>query len=340
MDIKKTLKSLCTLTGVSGCECSVADRAKELLSAYGTVTTDKLGSVILTRQGEGKHFLLDAHLDQIGLVVTGIGDSGFLQVGKVGGVDLRTLCGAVVTVWGKEPLFGVVCSTPPHLMASGEGDKAAEIKDIYIDIGLTRTRAEELVSLGDRVSFVGKFEELAGSVVTSASLDNRVGMAVILRCLDILAEKESKAKVTVTFTVQEEAGCVGAAPAVFGVEPDFALVTDVSFATAPGVPEQGASPMGSGAMIGISPSLDTGVYTELQRVAKYYGVPYTLEVMGGSTGTNADKVLSTGNGTKTGLISVPIRNMHTPVECVDLRDVEAAAQVMAHFILTQGDEDE
>lgn len=333
MELKQLLKKLCETSAVSGTECELTSTLSDIVGEYGTVTTDALGNLTVHKSGEGMHFLLDAHMDQIGLIVTGIGKDGFLSVDKVGGVDLRTLCGAEVTVWGSEPLYGVICSKPPHLIESGESDKAVKLKDIAVDIGMSYDEAVEKVSLGDRISFKNSFGELLNGEVTSVSVDNRAGMCAVIRALEILNEQNSDSEITANFTVQEETGGAGAGPASFMSGADYALVTDVSFAKAPGIADTECSPMGSGAMICYAPGLDTQMSRELEETAKEKGIPHTLEICSGSTGTNADKILSAGKGTKTALVSIPIKNMHTPVETVKLSDIEATAQVMANFIL-------
>lgn len=335
MEIGRILEKLCTCDGVSGCEDSVAECAKGFLREFGAVSIDKLGSVSMHREGSGKHFLIDAHMDQIGLIVTGITDDGFLKVSRCGGTDLRTLTAAQVTVWGKKPVYGIICSKPPHLMSDEESDKAAKCEDIAIDIGFSKEKAQELVSVGDRVSFAAGFERLEGDIVCSKSIDNRAGMAAAIRCLEILSHRESTAEITVNFSVQEETGCTGGGVAAFDKRADFALVTDVSFAKQPGVSENDSSPMGSGAMIAFGPVLDTQMSKELERLARYNKIGYTIEVCPGRTGTNADNILSGAGGVKTAVISMPIKNMHTPVEVVKLSDIEAVAQLMAEFILSK-----
>ena len=152
--MKELLLQLCTPAGVSGAEKTAAQEAAEALSAFAQVHIDASGNVIGEIAGPGPHILLDAHIDQVGMVVTGVDAEGFLRIDKCGGIDLRILAGHEVTVWGKEPLYGVVCSTPPHL-AKKEDQSITDIVDLAIDIGLPAELAKEKVHPGDRVTLPG-----------------------------------------------------------------------------------------------------------------------------------------------------------------------------------------
>ena len=209
-EVSALLKSLCDAKGVSGAENEAATVAAELLGKYMPVKIDSLGSVTGSI-GEGDvHILLDAHLDQIGLVVTAIDADGFLKVAKCGGADKRVLAAADVTVHGKEKLFGIITSTPPHLSKPGEGDKATDFDEIAVDIGMKKEEAEKLVSPGDRITFNGAYSELLGNRICSPSIDDRAGVAAILRCLELIRNKKHGCKISVMFSVQEETGGSGA----------------------------------------------------------------------------------------------------------------------------------
>ncbi|MBQ4625675.1 MAG: hypothetical protein IJB45_00300 [Clostridia bacterium] len=168
-EVSALLKALCEAKGVSGAENRAADIAANLLRKYMTAETDALGSVIGTTDGEGVHILLDAHLDQIGLVVTAVDEDGFLKVAKCGGADRRVLAASEVTVHGKKDIFGVITSTPPHLSAPGDAEKANSFDEISVDIGMNREEASKLVAPGDRITFNGSFSSLLGSRICSPS---------------------------------------------------------------------------------------------------------------------------------------------------------------------------
>lgn len=337
-EVSALLEKLCAAKGVSGAENEAAKVAAELLKKYMPVKIDALGSVTGTT-GEGKtHILLDAHLDQIGLVVTAIDECGFLKVTKCGGADIRVLAAAEVTVHGKKPVYGVITSIPPHLSKPEDADKAKGFDDIAVDIGMNAEEAKKLVSLGDRITFNGNYTKLLGNRVSSPSVDDRAGVAAILRCLEMLEGKTHGCKISVLFSVQEETGGSGAQTGAFSAEADEAIAVDVSFATAPGISSEKYASLGGGTMIGYGPSLDYDMSRKLTEIAEKNGIQNQTEVMGRSTGTNCDQIQVAGKGVKTALLSIPLRNMHTAVEVCDLEDIENTAKLMAEYIIERGEQ--
>ncbi len=330
------LEKLCGAKGVSGAENKAAQVASELLGKYMPVKTDPLGSVTGTVGDGDVHILLDAHLDQIGLVVTAVDEDGFLKVAKCGGVDIRVLAAAEVNVHGKEDIFGVITSTPPHLSKPEDSNKAKGFDEIAVDIGMKREDALKIVSPGDRITFNGGFLKLLGSRVVSPSIDDRAGVAAILRCLELLEAKELGCKVSVLFSVQEETGGSGAQTGAFSACADEAIAVDVSFAAAPGISGEKYAVLGGGTMIGYAPSLDYEMSRRLSDIAEKKNIPNQPEVMGGRTGTNCDEIQVAGKGVKTALLSIPLRNMHTAVEVCDLEDIENTAKLMAEYIIGRG----
>lgn len=326
------LEALCSAKGVSGAENEAAVAASEMLGRFMPVKSDALGSVTGRKEGKGPHILLDAHLDQIGLIVTAIDDSGFLKFAKCGGADRRVLAAAEVTVHGRENIFGVITSTPPHLAKPDDATKALPFDEMAIDIGMKKEEAEKLVSLGDRVTFNGKYLSLLGNRVSSPSIDDRAGVAAVLRCLEILEEKGVDCNLSVMFSVQEETGGSGAQTAAFTAKADEAIAVDVSFASAPSVSSEKYASLGKGTMIGFAPSLDYKMSRTLESIAKRGNIPYQPEVMGGKTGTNCDEIQVSGRGVRTALLSVPLRNMHTACEVCDLDDIENTARLMVEYI--------
>ena len=203
------LCSLCHANGTSGDESSAAAVAAEMLGRYMPASIDTMGNVIGDTGVEGSKILLDAHLDRIGFAVTSIDDKGFIKVARVGGIDPIVLSAAEVTIHGKRDVNGVISSTPPHL-SKGDEKKASKISDIAIDVGMTKTQAEEVISIGDRITMNGNLEKMLGKRVCGAALDDRCGVASILRCLEILGDKLSSLPVRVMFSACEETGSAGA----------------------------------------------------------------------------------------------------------------------------------
>ena len=327
------LETLCALPAVSGCEYSAADAAAELLAQHCDVTRDPLGSVIGTRSGKGPHILLDAHLDQIGMVVTGYEPGGFLHVAKCGAMDVRCLAAQAVTIHGKQAMQGVIPAGAPHL---GNSDKAPDWKDVVIDTGLSEEACRELIPLGSRVCLNAPPVRLLGERFASPALDNRAGVASILRCLELLQGNDlpgvDTPSITVLFSVQEETGGAGAQAAALAAKAAEAIVVDVTFAAAPGISRGAAQgELGSGVLVGIAPTLDHEMSQRLLRTAKEHDIPHLPEIMGGASGTNADRIQAP-SGTPCALLSIPQRNMHTAAEVVDIQDIEATAKLMAAYI--------
>ncbi len=332
MDIKQTLRLLTSQTGVSGDEGSASEIAAELLREYASdVSTDPFGNVTGTIKcgvENAKTLMLDAHIDQIGMLVSYIDDRGFLKVGACGGLDMRTMLAQSVTVHGSEKVQGVICTLPPHV--SSDHSKVPEVGELAIDIGMTKAQAEEVIALGDRVTVNSCFRDL-GRFISAPSVDDRGGVCVILRALDILKERNSAYDIAVCFSAQEETGERGVKQATFRLEPDEAIIVDVSFGRTPDSSAHETAELGSGAMIGVSAVLDKPMTSAMQTIAASADIPYTIEVMPSSTGTNADAVSVSRSGVKCSTISIPIRYMHTPIETVDISDIEAAAQLIAAY---------
>lgn len=231
MDTISVLKTLTAAAGVSGDEQEIADAAAELLKPFGAVTRDRIGNVVCRIAGAGRRVLLDAHMDQIGLAVLEITPEGFLRCAPCGGADKRVLTGAEVTVCGREKLFGVVTSTPPHLRK--DGDKAALPETVLIDIGLNKERAETLVRLGDRVLLRPQFRILQNDCVSAPALDDRAGLCVLLEALGILQQNGCSDDITVVFSTREETTEGGAKSAAYNAKADLCIAVDVSFAHTP-----------------------------------------------------------------------------------------------------------
>lgn len=340
--MKELLEKLCGAAGVSGAEHNAANAARELLSQYAPdAAVDTFGCVtgfIGDRDNDKPTVMLEAHIDEIGFIVTYIDDKGFLRVGNCGGTDRRLYAAQTVTVHAENgDIRGVICTLPPHV--SSDSSKTMKTEEIAVDIGyMTREAAEKVVSPGDRITIDNKLVSLCGTRVTSKALDDRAGAAAVLYALELVKGKELPYNVEVLFASQEEVGSRGAIIAAYNSRADIALATDVSFAYTPDDKKHACGVMGKGAMIGISPVLDRGVTDELKKLAADMGIPHRFEVMGKDTGTDADDISVSRGGIRTGLISIPLKYMHTPVEVVDIEDIKAVSRLMAAY-LTGGERD-
>ena len=333
--IKETLFTLAKASGFCGKEQSVA---REMLSEYMPVTTDNLGNVVGQKDGTGTHFLLDAHLDTIGMIVTSVEKNGFLRVDKCGGIDIRTIAAQDVTVHGKEDIYGVVTSIPPHL-TSGDDKTASGFDELMIDTGIDADRIFSLVSPGDRVTLRTNYNEMANGFVSGAYFDNKAGVCAILRCLEILKQNKCNNKITVLFSCNEEVGLIGAKAGGFNCDAEKCICVDVSFAKTSQTPASITAVSGEGTLVGVAPVLSYEMSMELKAIAENKKIPYQLEIMSSSTGTNSDVLAVSRGGKKTALLSIPIKNMHTGVEMLNSCDIESTARLMAEYILSSGGAD-
>lgn len=339
MDIKNTLKQLTGTVGVSGCENAAASSSLQLLKEYAPdAQIDASGNVtalIKSDVPDAKTLMLDAHIDQIGMIVSFIDKDGFLKVGACGGLDMRTMLAQSVTVHGSRDVQGVISTLPPHV--SADHNKVPEVGEIAIDIGMTREQAERVISLGDRVTVNSQFRELHENVISAPSVDDRSGVCAILAALDMLKKRRQKLhsvlkyNLAVCFSAQEETGERGIKGASFRLKPDEAIAVDVSFGRTPDSLQHETAELGSGVMIGTSAVLDRGMTSALKETAERCGIPYTIEVMPSSTGTNADSISVSRGGVKCCTLSIPIRYMHTPIETVDITDIENTAKLICEY---------
>ena len=331
MDVRQILKDLTIGAGVSGYEQEIVPIAEKYLKEYGDVHTDALGNVILAVDGEGDGVLLDAHMDMVGMIVTAIITEGFLRVDACGHIDTRQLGAQQVTIHGKKNISGIVISTPPHLQGNSENN-GMKMSDVLIDTGFSENEIKKIVSLGDRVTVNSEFTELLGDRVSCGALDDRAGMASLICTLEYLKEKGCKKKITVSFSTREEVGGSGAKTAAFNAEAKELIAVDVSFADTPDSNSEECGELSKGPMIGVSASLDYDMSQRFIGTAKKCGIPYQLEIMGGRTGTDADGMTIAKGGFISGLISIPLRYMHTGVEVVSVSDVENTGRLIAEYI--------
>ena len=320
----------------SGYEGPAAEIWREAAS-FAELSTDGIGSSI-ARVGEAAPLLaVVGHIDEIGLVITHIDEKGFLWFAPVGGWDPQILVGQRVEVRGKDGLVpGVAGRKPIHLLEADQRKKVVELKSMHIDIGASDyDEAAEMVRIGDPVVIAAEPMPVAGERLVSRSMDNRLGAYVALESLRRCAEgKGPGGSFAAVAAVQEEIGLFGARTAAFQVRPDIAIAVDVTHATdAPGVDEKeiGRHPFGSGPAIGRGSTLSPKIFELLVETAEAEGIEYSISASGRGTSTDADVLQISRAGIPTGVVSIPLRYMHSPVEMVDLRDVEATVKLLAAF---------
>ncbi len=297
--------------------------------------------------GEGRRprVMLAGHIDEIGLQVTHIDDDGFLYVAGIGGWDSQVLVGQRVRVLGRDgDIPGVLGKKPIHLMKEEDRKKVTEIRDLWLDLGVDSAEAVAKlgVRVGDPAVLAPSFLQLAGDRIASRAIDDRVGAYVVLEALRLLSEDPAPhAGAVAVATVQEEIGHTGggARTSAFSLEPDVAIVVDVTFATdVPDVEkkEVGDHRLGSGPVLARGSATHRGVVDRLITQAETEGIAISLAAAPRATWTDADGIFLTRSGVPTGLISIPNRYMHSPNEVVSLGDLHNASRLIAAFVRSLG----
>jgi endoglucanase len=275
------------------------------------------------------------HIDEIGLIVTHIDDDGYLWFRGVGGWDAQILVGQRVVIDSRDgPVTGVVGKKPIHLLRDEERKKVPELRDLHIDIGArSGEEARASVRIGDVAVIDAQPASLPNGRITARALDNRIGAFVALQAARLVAEAGGgEWELAAVAATQEEITFGGSRTSAFALAPDAAIVVDVTHATdAPGidVKESGAHPLGSGPVLSRGSTLNQELFELLFEAAEAEQIPFTLEASARATGTDADAVHLARGGIPTALVSVPLRYMHSPVELVQLDDVDAAARLIA-----------
>ncbi len=342
MTIPKLLDSLLESVGPSGRETDAARAWRDSCESFAAeVGSDKVGSSWARVPGTaaGPSLVVVGHIDEIGLHVTHIEDEGYLRFGEVGGWDPLVLVGQRVRVMTRGGVVaGVIARKPIHLLKGDDRKKAPELKELHIDIGAeSAEEAHELVRIGDVAVIDAGPLEMRNDRVVARALDNRVGCYVAAESARLVAEAGGAPGDVIALAVtQEETSFAGSRTSAFHHDPDLAIVVDLTFATdQPGV-ELGPMTrhtMGSGPVIARGTSLHPLVFELLHDTAEEAKIPFTLESLGRGTGTDADAIHLSRSGVPTGLVSVPCRYMHSPVEMVSLKDIDAAARLIAAFAL-------
>lgn len=340
-DLFDLLKELSESPGVSGQEQNIrAAVAAHLAPLVDEMRVDTLGNLVGFKRGKTPstgRVMLAAHMDEIGLIITKL-DGGFLRFATVGGVDLAALPAQEVTVHAKKDLPGLIASRPPHVLTLEEREKPFTQKQLFIDVGLPADELSDTVAVGDFVSVRRSAERMAGGRATGKALDNRVSIVVLLDALRTLQGRAHLWDIYAVITVQEEIGLRGATAAAFDLAPDLGIALDVTFAEQPGATPEESLPLGSGPAIGLGPNLHPKLRVLLVESAERSEIPYTDEVLPGHSGTDAWAMQVSQSGIPTGLISVPVRNMHTPAETVALKDIDRSARLLAETVCSLPDD--
>ena len=335
-DILPFLKDLLSQPGLSGFETPVADLiAGKWRPLVDEISFSRLGSIHGLRGGTGAAprptLMLAAHMDAIGMLVTGNVD-GFLHVSRIGGLDVRLLPGALVTVHGRRDLPGVVVQPPPRFLPPDAHGEIPVLEHLLVDVGLPPRQLAGLVRTGDPVSFANPPVELAGGALSGHSLDNRASVAALTVCLEELQPRPHAWDAWAVATVQEETGLLGAFTSAFHLRPALAVVADVTFAKGPGASEWNTFPLGKGPTVTMGPNIHPALVKAFKELAERLEIPYSMEYTSANSGTDAIATQTTAEGIPTVVLGLPIRYMHSPVEVVAVKDIQRLGRLMAEFV--------
>ncbi len=322
------LKELCGLSGPSGNEDEVRKFILENISAD-EITVDTMGNVIARKKGPGKKIMVAAHMDEVGFIVSGFTDDGFVKFKTVGGI-LTTVLVSKKVIMGEKKIPGIISAKAVHLQKRDEREKPVPLNELYIDIGAkSRDEAEKLLSLGDYGTFAGEFTEFGDGLVKSKALDDRVGCAVMLE----LAKREYQNDMYFAFTVQEEVGLRGVIIAANRVRPELALVLEgTTCSDVYGVkPHETVTRLGGGAVMTAMDRAavsDRKYFELIKSVAERENIPLQIK-RASAGGTDAGSIQTSGGGVKTAVLAAPCRYIHSPVSVMSKKDFDSLGRLAA-----------
>jgi endoglucanase len=343
MDTAALLKQLSVTPGISGHESEIRSLVLREWGRGATETrVDKMGNALAVRRGTPRRgtdrgtaprrsIMLATHMDEIGLMVAGV-KHGFLHVVALGGVDARILPGQEVIVHGRRDLPGLIASTPPHLLKTTERHKVIPLDHLWIDVGLPARQVAQLVRVGDLISLRRSVLELKNGLLAGKAFDNRASISAVAVCLELLQQIQPQWDVLAVATVQEEVGLLGAATSAFALRPDVAIAIDVTYAAQYNVTDVETFALDKGPTINVGPNMHPRMTQGLRDAAKRLELETRLEPLTGHSGTDGWAIQVAHEGIPTGIVAIPIRSMHTPVETVALADIERTGRLLAEFI--------
>ncbi len=321
------LIEMCSVHSVSGNETQMNEYITKYMRDFcDCIDIDGMGNVVAKINNNSDiNIVLEAHTDNIGLIVKEIDDKGFIKFVCSGGVDSSILPTAEVIIHGKKDLFGVVGAKPPHLQTKEDRDENKNsVENMYIDCGFDYERIIKYVSVGDTISLLSKYNVLKNDFFTSGTLDNRIGCYIVSECLKRLKTKNLAYNLIGLYSVQEEVGCRGAKKGVEIAKPDIAIIIDVTFGISPYTDDEHGFEVGDGITVAVGPNLDRKLSNSFINICETNNIPYKKEVCSDHTGTDAWPIQVACEGVRCILISVPIKYMHTSVETANKSDINDA----------------
>ena len=336
MTLADKIKKLTNAYGVSGDEVRISKIAAGLMAPYcDRVEIDDFGNVLGYRDcgiPGAKTVMLDAHIDQIGFLITEVTDEGFLRFTTVGGVDQRMLLGSELTVLTKKgPILGIVAAIPPHLQKAGDNKKSVPIPEMVVDIGMTGEQAKKVVRVGDYMAFANDALELQGDALCGKAFDDRACLVCLLHAMELLQGKPLAVNVVVSASTKEETGFQGGISAGFKVQPDYAIAVDVTHARTGDAP-QVIVKLGDGPNVDMGSNSNPKFAKRVIEVARAKQIPHIVTSCPAGSGTNAWPIQMQGQGVTTLVVSLPLKYMHSPVEMLRMSDVKNVGKLLAAFI--------
>jgi len=343
MNTADVLLRLSETDGPSGFEDRVAKEITKLLAPLtDEVARDVMGNVIGVRRcgrPNARRLLLDAHIDEIGFIVTGY-DNGFVRFSVIGGVDARMLPARAIRFLTEPPVRGVIMTLPPHILEEADSDKPFAMDALFVDVGMTDEEVRAALPRGTAAVYDAGAVRLNENVICGKALDDRSCFAVILDALERLRGEDLPVDVYVMASTQEEVGVRGATAGAFAVDPDYAVILDVGHGKTPDASGTGLLEFGGGCGVAVGPNMNRKYTDRILRAAEEKGIPHQIEVIPtGSSGTNARAVQISREGVATALLSLPLKYMHSPSEMVHLADMDACARLLCEAVRAAGEVD-
>lgn len=336
MDTLALLKTYSEASGPSGREALIRDIIHEQWAPLvDDLRTDAMGNLIALQRGsaEGTRpaVMGAAHMDEIGLIVTKL-EGEFLNVHALGGIDRRVLLGTEVIVHGKETLTGIIGTRPPHVLPMADRKKTVPWERLFVDVGLPAAEVKARVQVGDHITIKQDLSELQNGLVAGKALDNRASLVSLTQALEKLRHRDHAWDFYAVATVQEEVGIKGAITSAYGINPQIAIAIDATFGKQHNDGAVGAFELGKGPTLGIGPNFHPQIFEALEKAATSEEIPFQIEPLSGSSGTDAWGIQVAREGIPCGLLSIPLRYMHQPVETIDLNDIERTGRLLANFV--------
>lgn len=334
IDLTAFLGGLTGLRGITGDEALVAATIRDAFSPFcDSVSVDAMSNVIARVGTSGPRVMITAHLDEIGLLATNIEEDGAIRIGCVGGVDPRILPGSRVTVYTKEgPMPGIVGALPPHLLSKEDQKKNYELNKLHVDMGLPAERVRALVHPGTPIALYGPLHALNNDRQTGKSIDDRCGVAIMLRTAELLQKHKLPAQVIFVAAAQEETSGVGVMTSAYTIRPDIGIAIDVTHAEGPGCEGLDGVHSLDKVVLTEGPNIHPKLHKHLMELAKKNRVDAETSVFPGATWTDAAILQLTHAGVPTLLVEIPLKYMHTTVETVSMDVLEEAARLLVAFL--------